>query len=95
MAVSMRKRSGSGSGSTVKTKSPLREKIVQMYDVLMKGEDPTLSTFGDNFWSEFFLLKPKVAHLEGELMKLNQEQLMVTKDNFNTLLEVSLVNLGD
>ena len=79
MAVSIRKRSGSGSGSTLptaKTKSPLpREKVVKMYDVILKGENPTTSTFGETFWSEFFLLKPKVNHLETELTKMNHEQV--------------------
>ena len=81
MAVSIRKRSGSGSGSTLptaKTKSPLpREKVVKMYDVILKGENPTTSTFGETFWSEFFLLKPKVNHLETELTKMNHEQVTI------------------
>ncbi len=94
MAVSMRKRSGSGS-SSVKTKSPLREKIVQMYDVLLRGDDPSMSSFGANFWSEFFLLKPKIGHLEAELSKLNQDQLSLSKDNLNTLVEESLANLEE
>ena len=98
MAVSIRKRSGSGSGSTIptaKTKSPLREKIVQMYDVLLKGENPTSSTFGETFWSEFFLLKPKINHLENELTKMNHEQVTSARVNLNMLFEQSLLNLAE
>ena len=38
-----------------------KEKIVQMYEVLLRGEDPQIS-FGQQFWNEFFLLKPKVGN---------------------------------
>ena len=94
MAVSIRKRSGSGSGSTLptaKTKSPLpREKVVKMYDVILKGENPTTSTFGETFWSEFFLLKPKVNHLETELTKMNHEQVTTAvSTKTNQLLTIS------
>jgi hypothetical protein len=98
MAVSIRKRSGSGSGpsqTTNKTKSPLREKIVQMYDVLLRGEDPSLSSFGDTFWAEFFLLKPKISHFESELTKMNHEQVMSARSNLNALFEKSLINLAE
>ena len=30
-----------------------------MYEVLLRGEDPQI-VFGQQFWNEFFLLKPKV-----------------------------------
>jgi len=30
-----------------------------MYEVLLRGEEPQM-TFGQQFWNEFFLLKPKV-----------------------------------
>lgn len=99
MAVSIRKRSGSGSVSTLptaKTKSPLpREKVVKMYDVILKGENPTTSTFGETFWSEFFLLKPKVNHLETELTKMNHEQVTTARQNLNMLFEQSLLNLSE
>merc|ERR1712227_987427 len=76
MAVSIRKSSGNNpTNATPKTKSPMREKIVQMYDVLLKGEPPSTSSFGETFWSEFFLLKPKINHFENELCKLNHEQV--------------------
>ncbi len=41
-----------------------------MYDVLLKGEDPAKSCFGDQFWNEFFLLRPKVSVLEAEMAKV-------------------------
>ena len=99
MSVSIRKTSQTTPNSAVpnsnKTKSPLREKIVQMYDVLLKGENPTSSSFGESFWSEFFLLKPKINHFEAELLKLNHEQVSQARVNLNTLFEQSLLNLAE
>merc|ERR1719376_422970 len=56
------------------------------------GDDPHLQ-FGDNFWSDFFLLKPKTAHLEAETAKLSQEQFLAARPNLNRLFEESLGNL--
>ena len=97
MAVSIRKSSGNNATPTnpKSSKSPLREKIVQMYDVLLKGEPPSTSSFGDTFWSEFFLLKPKINHFETELCKLNHEQVSAARINLNTLFEQSLINLTE
>ena len=97
MAVSIRKTSGNNAANSApnKTKSPMREKIVQMYDVLLKGETPSASSFGETFWSEFFLLKPKIAHFENELCKLNHEQVSAARINLNTLFEQSLLNLTE
>ena len=99
--MSVRKSPGSNPGGTTpsnsatKVKSPLREKIVQMYDVLLRGDNPTSSSFGESFWSEFFLLKPKINHFESELYKLNHEQVSAARVNLNTLFEQSLVNLSE
>ena len=99
--MSVRKSPGSNPGATTpsnsatKVKSPLREKIVQMYDVLLRGDNPTSSSFGESFWSEFFLLKPKINHFESELYKLNHEQVSAARVNLNTLFEQSLVNLSE
>lgn len=99
--MSVRKSPGSNPGGTTpsnsatKVKSPLREKIVQMYDVLLRGDNPTSSSFGESFWSEFFLLKPKINHFESELYKLNHEQVSAARVNLNTLFEQSLINLSE
>ncbi|XP_046386239.1 armadillo-like helical domain-containing protein 3 [Ischnura elegans] len=85
--MSSRKRSGSGS------KRQLKEKIVQIYESIFRGEDPSLGN--PNFWDEFFLLKPKVSHLEGEIQKLNGEQLISLKENINTLFAQCVTRLGD
>ncbi|KAF7270657.1 hypothetical protein GWI33_016378 [Rhynchophorus ferrugineus] len=72
-----RKRSGSGS------KRQLKEKVVQIYETILKGEDIGSNT---NFsWDEFFLLKPKVTSLENEIQKLSFEQLLAPKSNLNEL----------
>ena len=65
-----------------------------MYDVLLKGENIPESE--DVFWSEFFLLKPKINYLENEISKLTSEQLFTgnLRANLNKLFEESLENLG-
>lgn len=75
--MSTRKRSGSGS------KRQFREKVVQIYECLFKGED--ISQHNSLFWDEFFLLKPKVAHIESELQKISTEQFNSIKLNINIL----------
>ncbi|CAH1173816.1 unnamed protein product [Phaedon cochleariae] len=75
--MTTRKRSGSGS------KRQLKEKVVQIYECLLKGEDISLQN--DLFWDEFFLLKPKVATFESEIQKLSPEQLQLAKQNVNIL----------
>ena len=71
MSSSTRLRSGSGGGqsstspsSVVGRKAALKEKIVQMYEVLGRGEEPERSAFGETFWAEFFLLRPKVREVQ-------------------------------
>ncbi|CAG9858277.1 unnamed protein product [Phyllotreta striolata] len=75
--MSTRKRSGSGS------KRQFKEKVVQIYECLLKGED--VSHHNALFWEEFFLLKPKVATIENEIQKLSLEQLQAAKQNINIL----------
>ncbi len=73
-----------------------------MYDVILRGEDP--HSFGEAFWAEFFLLRPKVALLEAELAKAlgaasGAEAAGVTSQavlrrNLNLLFSECLDNLG-
>lgn len=75
--MTSRKRSGSGS------KRLFKEKVVQIYETILKGEE-----IGPNnplSWEEFFLLKPKVTTLESEIQKLSVEQLQAIKPNLNEL----------
>ncbi|XP_018578571.1 UPF0668 protein C10orf76 homolog [Anoplophora glabripennis] len=71
-----RKRSGSGS------KRQFKEKVVQIYECLLKGEDVSQNEL---FWDEFFLLKPKVTNIENEIQKMSVEQLQTAKQNINLL----------
>lgn len=77
--MASRKRSSSGS------KRQLKEKVVQIYESLFKGED--LSRVNPNFWDELFLLKPKPNLLEAEITRLTNEQLIAAKENINLLFE--------
>jgi len=84
--MSVRKRSGSGG------KRALKEKIVQLYESLFRGEQ--LATGNINFWEEFFLLKPKMAVLEGEIGRLQADQLAGMRDNLNSLFHECVAHLG-
>nr|CAG4640675.1 EOG090X027A [Eulimnadia texana] len=84
--MATRKRSSSGS------KKQLKEKIIQIYEALFRGEDQSLGN--PNFWDEFFLLKPKPAFISSELLKLSAEQLATIKDIINTISIKSIAVLG-
>lgn len=81
--MSSRKRSGSGS------KRP-KEKVVYIYEMLLRTdfEDPVKNNA--EFWNEFFLLQPNVEVLEGELTKLSFEHLVGLKRNINLLFTQSI-----
>lgn len=81
--MSSRKRSGSGS------KRP-KEKVVYIYEMLLRTdfEDPVKNNA--EFWNEFFLLQPNVEILESELTKLSFEQLVGLKRNINLLFTQSI-----
>lgn len=81
-----RKRSESGS------KRQLKEKVVQVYESLFKGED--IYKTSPTFWEEFFLLKPKTVHLESEIQKCSSEQLALVKKNINVLFTQCIETLG-
>ncbi len=89
----------------------LREKVAQMYDVLLRGDEPSKSSFGESFWAEFFLLRPKIALLEAEVGKAliaaaaspAESALLASaspahagiKRNLNLLFGECLANLGE
>lgn len=75
--MTSRKRSGSGS-----SKRP-KEKVVYIYELFFRGEDPTAQNA--EFWNEFFLLQPNVESLESEIMKLGPDQLLTVKGNINLI----------
>ncbi|XP_060523936.1 armadillo-like helical domain-containing protein 3 [Cylas formicarius] len=77
--MSGRKRSGSGSS----TKRQFKEKVVQIYETILRGEDIDQSNI--LFWDEFFLLKPKVVNIDNEIQKMNLEQLQIARKNLNDL----------
>jgi hypothetical protein len=76
-------------------KAALKEKIVQMYDVLLRGDDPEASS--PSFWAEFFLLRPKTGVLEAEVAKMSAEAIAAppVRDNLNALFEECVANLGE
>ena len=92
MSTPARKPIGASMALGSSKKTAFKEKIVQMYEVLLKGEDP-LTVFGQQFWNEFFLLKPKVTHLEVEMTKLTANQFMACRLNLNRLFEECVTNL--
>lgn len=78
-AMTSRKRSGSGS-----SKRP-KEKVVYIYELFFRGEDPTSDS--PEFWNEFFLLQPNVESLESEITKITSEQLPIVKSNLNLIFQ--------
>lgn len=82
--MSVRKRSGSGG------KKALKEKIVEIYEALFRGDQ-----IGNcNYWEEFFLLKPKMAVLEAEVGRLQADQLAGMRDNLNSLFHECVAHLA-
>ena len=84
--MSVRKRTSSGG------KRVLKEKIVEIYESLFRGEQ--ISVGNVNFWDEFFLLKPKMAALEGEIGRLQADQLAGMRDNLNSLFHECVAHLA-
>lgn len=80
--MTSRKRSGSGG-----SKRP-KEKVVYIYELLLRGEDPAQSN--GEFWNEFFLLQPNVESLETELAKMTSEQLVGVKENIGLVFRQSI-----
>lgn len=81
--MSSRKRSGSGS------KRP-KEKVVYIYEMLLRPEFEDPAKNNVEFWNEFSLLQPNVEVLETELNKLSFEQLLALKRNINLLFTQSI-----
>lgn len=77
--------------STSISRRQLKEKVVQIYESLLKGEEQ----YKDNtfFWDELFLLKPKLSVIETEIQKLSLEQLQVAKPNITLLIEKCIETL--
>lgn len=86
MSANVRKRSGSGG------KKVLKEKIVEIYESLFRGDQIAIGNV--NFWDEFFLLKPKMAALEGEIGKLQADQLAGMRENLNVLFHECVAHLS-
>ncbi|XP_042904338.1 armadillo-like helical domain-containing protein 3 isoform X2 [Parasteatoda tepidariorum] len=62
---------------------PLKEKIVQIYEAFFQGEDPSHSN--QNFWDEFFLLRPNLSFLESKFNSMTFEDVCSLKDTINNL----------
>lgn len=87
--MTSRKRSGSGS-----SKRP-KEKVVYIYELFFRGEDPTQES--PEFWNELFLLQPNVESLEGEVTKLTSEQFTLVKKNLNMIFQkcIEILDTGE
>eukprot|EP00095_Tigriopus_kingsejongensis_P007666 maker-scaffold156_size297567-snap-gene-0.24 protein:Tk07666 transcript:maker-scaffold156_size297567-snap-gene-0.24-mRNA-1 annotation:"hypothetical protein L798_14922" len=73
-------------------KTAFKEKILQMYELLWRAEDPKLGQ--PAFWDEFFLLRPKTHQLEADVAKLSAEQLVTARPNLNGLFRECVLNLA-
>ena len=84
--MSVRKRNSSGG------KKMLKEKIIEIYESMFRGEPIAVGNV--NFWDEFFLLKPKMSALEGEINKLAADQLAGMRENLNSLFHECVAHLS-
>ncbi|XP_018328394.2 armadillo-like helical domain-containing protein 3 [Agrilus planipennis] len=84
--MATRKRSGSGS------KRQLKEKVVQLYETLFRGED--IAKTSSLFWDEFFLLKPKIPHIESEIQKITTDKIDLIRNNVTLLFSKCIETLG-
>ena len=79
--------------SSSSKKPHLKEKITQMYECLTRGDDTDRHpTFGNNFWAEFFLLRPKISVLEAEIGKVSGFSYMskvITTQKTRHFLDIS------
>ncbi|KAF2355248.1 protein of unknown function DUF1741 [Trinorchestia longiramus] len=84
----------------------LKEKVVQMYEELLHPAiHPSLASASSitatnkppasRFWEDFFLLKPKLSVLEGEISRLSVEQLAALKPNLNGLFAECVASLSN
>jgi len=69
----------------------MKEKIIQLYEGFFRGE--SVAVGNQNFWEEFFLMKPKMAALEGEIGALQADQLSGVRENLNTLVHECITHL--
>ncbi|KAI2803984.1 hypothetical protein BLOT_008124 [Blomia tropicalis] len=79
----------------LKSKRVFKEKIVQLYILIIKGDYDSLSKENENFWDEFFLLKANGSALEQELRKKLDQDPSELKPVINLLFERSLFAIRD
>uniref|UniRef100_A0AAY5F078 Armadillo-like helical domain-containing protein n=1 Tax=Electrophorus electricus TaxID=8005 RepID=A0AAY5F078_ELEEL len=77
---------------TSSSKKPLKEKVVLMYDEIFT-DDPAKTN--PRFWDELFLMKVNLEYLEGKLESLDGDEVMVVKDNINSLFHHCVLALEE
>ncbi|KJE93802.1 hypothetical protein CAOG_04545 [Capsaspora owczarzaki ATCC 30864] len=75
------------------SKTPLKEKFVQIYEAFFNGDNP--STASPHFWDELFLLKVNAVFLDRCITSLSEEQLMSLKDITNLIVCSAISALRD
>ncbi|XP_076879433.1 armadillo-like helical domain-containing protein 3 [Brachyhypopomus gauderio] len=78
---------------TSSSKKPLKEKVVLMYDEIFTKDDPAKSN--PRFWDELFLMKVNLEYLEGKLECLDGDEVMVMKNNLNSLFHHCVLALEE
>ncbi len=74
--------------SSSSKKPHLKEKITQMYECLLRGDDTDAQP---QFWAEFFLLRPKIGALETEIAGAKSD---AARRNLNRLFAECVSNLS-
>ena len=75
------------------SKKELKEKVVKLYEAWFKSDLESLVE-NENYWNEFFLLKPNCKSIESILFKLNKQELNQYKNLFSLIFTQSVLILN-
>ncbi|KAF9318125.1 hypothetical protein BG003_011780 [Podila horticola] len=78
-------------------KMKLKEKFVEIYDMFLRGQDPSIvhGKDPDVFWDELFLIKVNADYLSSSLRETTEDQLLAIKDGINSIFLHAVQTMRD
>ncbi|KAF9300911.1 hypothetical protein BGZ74_007337 [Mortierella antarctica] len=78
-------------------KMKLKEKFVEIYDMFLRGQDPSMvhGKDPDVFWDELFLIKVNADYLSSSLRETTEDQLLAIKDGINSIFLHAVQTMRD
>ncbi|KFH72268.1 hypothetical protein MVEG_02559 [Podila verticillata NRRL 6337] len=78
-------------------KMKLKEKFVEIYDMFLRGQDPSIANGKDPdvFWDELFLIKVNADYLSSSLRETTEDQLLAIKDGINSIFLHAVQTMRD